>query len=287
MDRSRKANLAPPPSPQQWDELRARLREGHESASHRVLCLDSSRTAAARFRRAAESFGWCVDVTADATEAFGLSLSYRYQAILLPLHTKQVAHALESLRQAQPEAAFILVADANKRLSAVPAPDPGIVGLLQMPWSEATIGTLLERAAQLSAARRRFSPDPTRTLRCAVRALWVGDQRRHTALQSRWCGDSLTLQLAHARTLAAATTRLDEESYDLVLTDLTLPDAWGLDSVVRLVSHPSQLPVVVVTGVYDEALISQILRLGAANFVPFEPVNPARLEAAVIGALTR
>jgi DNA-binding NarL/FixJ family response regulator len=267
--------------------LRIRLRENSEPAVRRVLAVETSRVSSTRFRRIAEQAGWVADLASDPTEAFGLCLSYRYEAILLQLAMKHGAELLEPLRELQRDAAFVLVQEAGQHLMSVPAPEAGIVGLVRKPWCELELRGVLERAASLSAARHRFEVPTNRDLRCAVRGLWVGDDASFEELRGDWKLDKIALTLLHARSLRQACERLATETFDLVLTELTLPDAWGLDAIAQLALHPAQPSVVVMTRVYDQALVSQLLRLGASAFVPLSPVDRPRLEAAVLCALTR
>ncbi|MGA2183284.1 MAG: PAS domain S-box protein [Bryobacteraceae bacterium] len=75
------------------------------------------------------------------------------------------------------------------------------------------------------------------------------------------------LQLTHVTTLAAAIERLQSEDFDVALVDLSLPDATGLEAVVRLHSSFPALPLVVVTGLDDEATAARAVREGAQDYL--------------------
>lgn len=61
---------------------------------------------------------------------------------------------------------------------------------------------------------------------------------------------------------------LETHTPDLVLLDLNLPDVEGMGGLLRLQrSHPS-LPVVVVSSMADNRMISTCLRSGAKGFIP-------------------
>jgi PAS domain S-box-containing protein len=62
--------------------------------------------------------------------------------------------------------------------------------------------------------------------------------------------------------------RLSEENYDVLLLDNHLPDMDGIDVLKELAAKELPLPVVMVTGVGDEELVVQVLRLGAWDYVP-------------------
>jgi PAS domain S-box-containing protein len=62
--------------------------------------------------------------------------------------------------------------------------------------------------------------------------------------------------------------RLSEKKYDVLLLDNRLPDMEGLDVLKALAERGASTPAVMVTGVGDEALVVQALRLGACDYVP-------------------
>ncbi|MFG0262139.1 MAG: response regulator, partial [Novipirellula sp. JB048] len=61
---------------------------------------------------------------------------------------------------------------------------------------------------------------------------------------------------------------LDQQTPDLVVTDLRMPNMNGLELVRALISDYPQLPAVVVTARGSEDLAVDALALGAVNFVP-------------------
>lgn len=62
--------------------------------------------------------------------------------------------------------------------------------------------------------------------------------------------------------------RLEEAEYDVLLLDNRLPDMDGVDVLKELATKEAPLPVVMVTAVGDDALVIQVLRLGAWDYVP-------------------
>ncbi|PWR02646.1 DNA-binding response regulator [Meridianimarinicoccus roseus] len=72
-----------------------------------------------------------------------------------------------------------------------------------------------------------------------------------------------------AETLAQALDHLDAGGApDIVLLDLNLPDVNGLDGLMRLRAKAPRLPIVVVSSMSDNRMISATLQAGAAGFVP-------------------
>ena len=71
----------------------------------------------------------------------------------------------------------------------------------------------------------------------------------------------------HAARLAHALEMLSGGQFDVVLLDLSLPDERGLPTVTRLHAHAPNVPIVVLTGLDDEALAVKALRAGAQDYL--------------------
>jgi hypothetical protein len=64
-----------------------------------------------------------------------------------------------------------------------------------------------------------------------------------------------------------AAKRLDAEVFDVVLLDLTLPDATGVEALSRLQAHVSRVPIIVQTGMDDDELAVKAMQLGAQDYI--------------------
>ena len=71
------------------------------------------------------------------------------------------------------------------------------------------------------------------------------------------------IELAHAGSMSEAEKHLAEHAVDIILLDLGLPDAQGLEAVRRAHAAARRIPLVVLTGLDDEALAAQALQEGA------------------------
>lgn len=88
------------------------------------------------------------------------------------------------------------------------------------------------------------------------------------ALRSVIEGAFTGLRIREAVSLADACSQLAAEPADLVLLDLWLPDASGLEGLMALRRQHPKLPVVVISAFADRATIVKVLACGAAGFVP-------------------
>jgi len=75
------------------------------------------------------------------------------------------------------------------------------------------------------------------------------------------------VKLEHVDRLCTALERLSNQAFDVVLLDLSLPDAHGLDTLVRAHAHAPSVPIVVLTGLDDQALAVKAVRAGAQDYL--------------------
>ncbi|MEP7127018.1 MAG: hybrid sensor histidine kinase/response regulator [Byssovorax sp.] len=78
---------------------------------------------------------------------------------------------------------------------------------------------------------------------------------------------SARIDLSHVESLAGAGARLSAGGVDVVLLDLSLPDASGLQAVERLHDAAPDVPIVVLTGSQDEALGALAVQAGAQDYL--------------------
>lgn len=95
------------------------------------------------------------------------------------------------------------------------------------------------------------------------------------------------LKLIHATDLSAAIQYLHTEDFNLILLDLSLPDSYGMDTLVSLQKQANDLPIVVLTGNDDEDLALQALRLGAQDYLVKGQINSVWLRHTLSYALER
>jgi len=85
------------------------------------------------------------------------------------------------------------------------------------------------------------------------------------------------IRLMQAWSAAEACERLRTEQVDVVVLDLTLPDARWLEALHQVRAIAPGVPVIVLTGTTDEALGLEALRAGAQDYVVKPPPDQATL----------
>lgn len=77
----------------------------------------------------------------------------------------------------------------------------------------------------------------------------------------------MDFKITHAERLGNALLLLEEQPFDAILLDLSLPDSHGLDTVDQIkAAHPG-VPIVVLSGYLDEKLAIQAVKTGAQDYL--------------------
>jgi PAS domain S-box-containing protein len=108
-----------------------------------------------------------------------------------------------------------------------------------------------------------------------IRVLLVEDHLAEARLlQELLSMNGLTqFEVSHVNRLQAAIVELTQQSYQVVLLDLTLPDSYELASLERLIALFPKLPIVVLTNTNDENLAIEAMRRGAQDYLVKRSVN--------------
>jgi signal transduction histidine kinase len=94
-------------------------------------------------------------------------------------------------------------------------------------------------------------------------------------------------EITHVERLEDALASLAVASYDVVLLDLGLPDSQGSDTVTRLRQSQPGVPVVVLTGLDDEAVGIIAMQLGAQDYLVKGSFTPSVLGRSLRYAIER
>lgn len=73
--------------------------------------------------------------------------------------------------------------------------------------------------------------------------------------------------IVHVQSLSEADNKLLETDFSLILLDLSLPDAHGLDGLTFLLKNYPEIPIVVLTGNTDDTLPLEAIKNGAQDFL--------------------
>lgn len=109
--------------------------------------------------------------------------------------------------------------------------------------------------------------------------------------------DYIKLQLAKASETAfdvkvagwlqTALTMLANDSFDVVLLDLSLNDSQGIDTVVRVREADSRIPIIVMTGSDDLQMAITCVNYDAQDYLIKNEVQAKHLERSILQAIAR
>lgn len=106
------------------------------------------------------------------------------------------------------------------------------------------------------------------------------DYARVLSVLLRYTGEE-HFEITNAQSLAQALERLDEQTHDVVLLDLALPDSRGLDTLRELREGFPDTPVVVLTALENHDLAVQAVREGAQDYLYKNEVDSTMLVRAL------
>ncbi len=87
--------------------------------------------------------------------------------------------------------------------------------------------------------------------------------------------------------ISKALERLAAEGIGIVLLDLNLPDSEGIDSYVKIGVLAQNIPIIVLTGIDDEALAVKAVQMGAQDYLIKGQINTSYLVRSIRYAIHR
>ncbi|MBC8356583.1 MAG: response regulator [Planctomycetes bacterium] len=111
-----------------------------------------------------------------------------------------------------------------------------------------------------------------------IRVLLIEDDPGYARLIERMLALSpVGFDVIVADRLTAALSELYKRRFNLILTDLNLPDIRGIDTIEAIRSAESALPIIVLTGVEDVELEEQVIASGAQLCLRKSDINTKTL----------
>ncbi|MET0387510.1 MAG: EAL domain-containing protein [Polyangiales bacterium] len=220
--------------------------------------------------------GLTVDLAGSANDAIRLAQQQNYRVIATDLRMPGMdgMALIERLRPMQPQAEFLLVTgmpeiDLRRSMGA-----DSVAQIIPKPWDDEQFVRACRRSVRPKIGGSLLlvedNPGDALLVQEHLRTAFGGAYRVHVA-----------------GTLADALAFLQVETVELVLADLGLPDAVGLDTARRLTSAAPESPLVILSGGYDDELALEAVGSGAQDFLPKNEMSPLRLQLSIRFALER
>jgi diguanylate cyclase (GGDEF)-like protein len=252
----------------------------------RLLFVDDDAAVTRLFERLAGRLGYAVDTATGSGDALRLTTFREYDVVATDLMMSGMngVELVERLAASSANTVFLLVTGASDLTPFYSkVADRRIAGVLAKPFDPEHVEQSLRHAFAMSARRKQ--------------GVGATDRKSRTLLVEDSPSDALILSDAlealngapveHVSRLSDAVRKLHDQRFDTIVTDLSLPDARGLDAVTRLRTCAADATLVVCSAVTDDALELQVIELGAHDFLAKAELNHANVARAVRFARVR
>lgn len=252
---------------------------------HDVLFIDDDPYAVNAFQKSVPANIYRVQVATNPDEALELAHAQDFKVVVTDFGLPGLdgLSLLERIREIQPDAALLLVTgqvDLQLRDSIGTA--PLLLGTLRKPWDIDELQAMLTRAVEhheVRAADKQTSVRP--------RVLVVEDNPGDADLLQTDLEEQCDALVEVSTCVSEAEHSLTQQMFDIIITDLSLPDARGTDAVRRLRRAAPRSALLVRTGIADDALMRQMMRLGAQSYLLKNRRCPEQLRREVFMAVER
>jgi diguanylate cyclase (GGDEF)-like protein len=260
-------------------------------ATGRVLFVDDEPNVRSAFRRLLLRDGIEADVAESGAEALELAGEYRYSVVVTDLAMPGMGGTMlvQRLKLVQPDATYIAVTglkhfDAEYRKAL----EDEQLKVFQKPWDEDRLVSTIRRALETYAVRDRLR-QPKQIGETELSILLVEDNLDDAALFGQKVRSAMggMCKVKRAGTLASAVGLLETEKFDIVVADLLLPDARGLEAVLMLQRAGPSIPLLVLTGRDDDAVAVKAVQVGAQDFLVKGQTDGALLRRSIRYSIER
>jgi diguanylate cyclase (GGDEF)-like protein len=242
-----------------------------DAVSRRLLFVDEDVALGQAFARLARSWGYQVDIAVTGRRALELARRGSYAVVLTEtaLPDTDGVRLVEEIVKDHPATVFILTTHRSE-VSAhdVANTQNAIASVVVKPWDTEQLVVTLRMASDLHE-KRLDRPDEM----AGLSVLIVEDSPSDAFLLAEYLSGVDGMSVTQVERLSEASRSLHDRPVDIIITDLSLPDARGLDAVLRLRASAPSATLVVCTGLDDETLVLQLVLLGAQDYLLKESLD--------------
>jgi signal transduction histidine kinase len=122
----------------------------------------------------------------------------------------------------------------------------------------------------------------------SIRVLLIEDDSDDYRLLMRQLGHQAhAISMDWAENMTDAARKLSEKSFDVILTDLSLPECQGMDTVEKLRRLASELPIIVLTSLDDDCMAEELLEYGSQDYLVKGELSGRSIIRAIVHAIQR
>jgi two-component system cell cycle response regulator len=100
-------------------------------------------------------------------------------------------------------------------------------------------------------------------------------------------GDQDLIKISWAAYMKEALTMLGQDQFDMIFLDHFLKDGTSIDFLRKAEKEGIETPVIVISGQGDEMLVSQVIQLGAYEYLPKDRINLESISRVINNTLER
>ena len=257
----------------------------------RILYVDDDPDARLAFRRLLARKGFQIETVSSGAEAIEHARTTTYAVVATDLEMPGMTgiQLIETLHRSTPTTSFVLVTGAA--WLDLPTETEGaraITCVIHKPWEVEEVDDALRRGIRLHHTRTEIR-SPSHGGEDSTHVLLLEDNPGDARLVQRMLSGSRVsnYEVSHVERLEDGLRKLEEENFQIILTDLSLPDARGMDGVTKLQTSCPWIPIVVMSGVGDEELAVGAVQAGAQDYLVKGTVDGASLHRALRYAIER
>src|SRR5687767_8367963 len=122
-----------------------------------------------------------------------------------------------------------------------------------------------------------------------IKVLLIEDSPTDARLLRIFLGENATHQfeITHVERLAAGIERIAKEHFDVIVSDLVLPDSQGIQTFEQLEARIEDVPIIVLSGSDDETLAVRAVREGAQDYLVKGRIDAHSLVRSITYAIER
>jgi DNA-binding NarL/FixJ family response regulator len=122
-----------------------------------------------------------------------------------------------------------------------------------------------------------------------LNVLLVEDHLHEANLVREWLSEeaAIAFNITHVCVVYTAVRLLNEKPFDVVLLDLSLPDSYGLETVLAIREAAPAMPIVVLSGIRHPRTAEQVREFGVEDMLYKDEIEPGVLAWTLRQAVNR
>ena len=238
---------------------------------HRILYVDDEADVGLAFARTARRLGFEADLATSGNEALRLARTRFYAVVVTDLRMPGLdgLSLIERLSPLSPSTAFVIATGLPELdLRASRQVDGAIASVIAKPWDDEELAGTLQQAFSLHQHRASHGRNGAHaTVANGTPAILLVEDNTADAdltialLAVDYPAESFT----RVTRLRTALERIHGGQYEIIIADLSLPDARGFDVITRLQAAAPATPIIIISGLADDSLAQQVVALGAQD----------------------